>query len=177
MNDVWYNCKLWEIIFRSVRRLSLVKARVYAGWFHWSSVYLLKLNFWVCSWVCCYCRSSVVCSVFWWLGVIGFQWFSDSKIVDVSIGCFVISYEGWMNCGVQIVILCFRNIQSENVWKVVPEGKKIVGLHLRTSILTTTRGKGVEAPFQGSLENKRRLKPSAGCSLCTGIRLQQYKIL
>jgi len=54
-------------------------------------------------------------------------------------------------------MLCFKNIQSENVWKVVPEGKKIVGQHLRTSILASTRVKGVGAPFQESLENERRL--------------------
>ena len=52
-----------------------------------------------------------------------------------------------------------------------PGGEKIVGQRLRTSILASTREKGVGAPFQESLENERRLKPSAGCSLRTGIRL------
>ena len=40
---------------------------------------------------------------------------------------------------------------------MVPGGEKIVGRRLRTSILASTRAKGVVAPFQEKLENERGL--------------------
>ena len=85
----------------------------------------------------------------------GFQCFSDSEIDGDIVDCFElqwylwVQYENLMKRGLQIIVLCFRSIQSENVWNVVPGGwNMIVGRRLRTSTTASTRVKGVEAPFQ-----------------------------
>jgi len=129
--------KSWLNIYRSVRGLDLVKARMYAGLIHCCSIYIMKYDVWSCSWVWLLLQSSVVCSVFWWLCC--WQGFSVSVIqrLMMLVLSFVlqwywwVQYENWMKHGLQTIVLCFRSIQSENVWNVVPGGwKEIVGWRL-----------------------------------------------
>ena len=133
MTDVWYSCKLIEIIFRSVRGLALIKARIHAGLIHRSSVYIVNLNIWSCRWIWWLLQSSVstLCS-------------GDGVVNRVSvIQSFVWLWASILLLGpvwkldemwpfrLCVVLQC---IQSENWWNAVPGGEKIVGKHLRTSI-------------------------------------------
>jgi len=73
-------------------------------------------------------------------------WFR--RLIDYVLQWYLwVQYENWMKCGLSDYVLCFRCIQSENVWNVVPGGENIVGRYLRTSILASTRTKGEVAPF------------------------------
>jgi hypothetical protein len=133
MTDVWYSCKLIEIIFRSVRGLALIKARIHAGLIHRSSVYIVNLNIWRLQMDLMVITEFCVCSLFWWLLLTGFQWFRVWWLFWASM---IVMGPVWKLDEKWPYRLCvvLQCIQSENWWNVVPGGEKIVGKHLRTSI-------------------------------------------
>jgi len=118
MIDVWYSCKLWEMIFRSVRGLSLAKARIHAGLIHRSSVYIVKLDTWSCRWVWWLLQSSVsaLCSSD---GVVNRVSVIQSLMIVLS---FNDSYGSSMKIGwnVAFQIMCCASVYP--VWKLMKRG-------------------------------------------------------
>ena len=112
--------KLWVNICRSVHGLALVKAHMYVGLVHYSSVYIMKDNIWSCRWIWWLWQSSVICFVFWWLCY--WQGFSDSEIDDASIDYFVhqwylwVQYENLMKRGLQIMC-CASGVSSLKMYE------------------------------------------------------------
>ena len=114
MTDVWYSCKLWEIIFRSVRGLSLEKARIHAGLIHQSSVYIVKLDTWSCRWV-------------WWLLQSSVSALCSGNRVSVIQSLMIVlsfndSYGSSMKIGwkVALQIMCCASVYP--VWKLMKRG-------------------------------------------------------
>jgi len=133
--------KLWVNIYSSVRGLALVKVRMYTSLVLHSSVYIMRYDIWSCSWIWLLLQSSIVCSVFWWLcygqgfnvSVLGDLEIDNVGVVDGCISmminfvlqcCWWVQYENWMKRGLQIMVLCFKSIQYENLWNTVHGGRK-----------------------------------------------------
>jgi len=85
----------------------------------------------------------VMVTVFCWQGfsvlVLGDSEIDDVGVVDGCIAvvinfvlqcCWWVQYENWMKCGLDIMVLCFRSIQNEILWNVVPGGReKIIAFY------------------------------------------------
>jgi len=154
----FYVSNWWQICW-----FALVKLCIHAGSALPSSVCTLMHDFWWYSSFWILLQSSVFCSVFWWLHFVDrvsvIQNWVIQRLMMLVLIDYVLQwywwaqYENWMKCGLQIMVLCFKSIQSENLWNVVPGGRKrmllpSIGQHLRTSTSVNTRAKGVVAPFQ-----------------------------
>ena len=123
MIDGWYSRKLWETIFRSVRGLSLEKARIHAVLIHRSSVYIVKYDIWSCSWVWLLLQSfvSALCSGDCVL-MTGFQWCSFGWCKGDWLMQIYLMFD-WF----------YWWIQFENLWNVVPGRKDKVVAFCRSA--------------------------------------------
>ena len=127
-----------------LRSLDTKGLRIFAGFYWWSCRLFLKYVLAVFVYYCSIQGSELVSGCC----VLRSYWFSicTRKLVDCrSIWC-LIDIHG-------------SSLKIYEMWSLKEKRrlKPSVGQHLHTSTSTSTRSKGVVAPFQESLENERRL--------------------